>query len=168
MYRKRLQKSFQQSLLDNPVPKFAYDKKSKRIKALPPPLVPTQYVPPKPKPKPKRQLPVALPKNIKKKRDPFHESFINEISPYFEDEAKSKFAKRSDFNVVITEKDRALKNYAKSFEVSIVAKEDIAQQLFNTRSDVFQLLESELYRYRGIKVEVTLKVLMKKKMKMVI
>ena len=66
MYRKRLQKSFQQSLLDNPVPKLAYDKKSKRIKALPPPLVPTQYVPPAPKPKPRRQKPVALPRYIPK------------------------------------------------------------------------------------------------------
>ena len=29
MYRKRLHKSFQKSLLDNPVPKLAYDKKIK-------------------------------------------------------------------------------------------------------------------------------------------
>ena len=47
--------------------------------------------------------------------------------------------------------------------MSIISKEDVAQQLFNTRSDVFQLLENELSRDRGIKVEVTLRVLMKKK-----
>ena len=168
MYRKRLHKSFQQSLLDNPVPKFAYDKKSKRIKALPPPLVLAQYVPPVPKPKPRTKKPVAIPRNIRIKIDPGIEAFKSKIEEFYSKEAKSKFDKRKNFNVVITEKGKALKNYAKSFEVSIVAKEDIAQQLFNTRSDVFQLLESELYRYRGIKVEVTLKVLMKKKMKMVI
>ena len=56
-----------------------------------------------------------------------------------------------------------MKNYAKSFEVSIISKEDVAQQLFNTRGDVAQLLESELSIDRGIKVEVTLRVLMKKK-----
>ena len=51
--------------------------------------------------------------------------------------------------------------------MSIISKEDVAQQLFNTRSDVFQLLENELSRDRGIKVEVTLRVLMKKKIQMV-
>ena len=70
--------------------------------------------------------------------------------------------KKSNLNVVITENDKALKNYAKSFEVSIVSKKDIDQQLFNTRSDVFKLLESELSIDRGIKVEVSLRVLMKK------
>ena len=51
--------------------------------------------------------------------------------------------------------------------MSIISKEDVAQQLFNTRGDVARLLESELSIDRGIKVEVTLKVLMKKKTKMV-
>ena len=46
--------------------------------------------------------------------------------------------------------------------MSIVSKKDVDQQLFNTRSDVFRLLESELSIDRGIKVEVTLRVLMKK------
>ena len=36
-YAQRLNKSFQQTLLDSPVPKLSYSKKSKRIKALPPP-----------------------------------------------------------------------------------------------------------------------------------
>ena len=159
MYRKRLQKSFQQSLLDNPVPKFAYDKKSKRIKALPPPLVPTQYVPPKPVPKPRTQKsrrPVPTP------RRPRDDRFFDAITPYYSDEVTSKLKSRQDLNVDITEKARALKNYAKTFDVSIVAKEDVAQQLFNTRSKVFQILENELSEHRGIKVEVTVSVLMKK------
>ena len=37
------------------------------------------------------------------------------------------------------------------------------KQLYNTRSDVARLLEGELSIDRGIKVEVTLKVLVKKK-----
>ena len=65
--RERLQRSFQQSLLDRPVPKLAYNKKSKVFKALPPPLIPTKYVAPKPKPKPRTQQPVSLPRYIPKK-----------------------------------------------------------------------------------------------------
>ena len=90
MYRKRLQNP---SLLDNPVPKLAYDKKSKRIKALPPPLVPTQYIPPQPVPKPRTQKsrrPVPTP------RRPRDDRFFNVITPYYSDKVKSKFAKRSN------------------------------------------------------------------------
>ena len=46
--------------------------------------------------------------------------------------------------------------------MSIVSEEDIDQQLFNTRSDVFKLLENELSIDKGIKVRVTIRVLMKK------
>ena len=88
MYRKRLQKSLQQSLLDKPVPKLAFDTKSKRTKALPPPLVPTQYVTPQPVPKQRKQQPVELPRSITKRRDPSLESLINEISPYYEEKSK--------------------------------------------------------------------------------
>ena len=138
---KRLRKSLKQSLLDRPVPKLAYNKKSKRIKALPPPLIPTAYVAPlergaqvtpssKPKPKPRKQQLVPVPRYIPKAVSNKVNNFINEISPYFESEATSKFEKelndRKNFKVVVTEKDRALKNYAKSFEVSIISKEDVA------------------------------------------
>ena len=174
---KRLLQSLKQSLLDRPVPKLAYNKKLKVIKALPPPLIPTEYVAPlergaqvtpssKPKPKPRKPLPVPLPRYIPKKVAEKVKNFIYEITPYYKPEAISKFAKelseRKHFKVVVTVKDRALKNYAKSFEVSIISKEDVAQPLFNTRGDVARLLESELSIDRGIKVEVTLRVLMKK------
>ena len=46
--------------------------------------------------------------------------------------------------------------------MSIISIKDAAQQLYNTRSDVARVLEGELSIDRGIKVEVTLKVLMKK------
>ena len=49
--------------------------------------------------------------------------------------------------------------------MSIISIKDAAQQLYNTRSDVARVLEGELSIDRGIKVEVTLKVLMKKKKK---
>ena len=82
-YAQRLKKSFQQTILDTPVPKLSYSKKSKRIKALPPPLVPTKYVAPapqQPKPKPRTQksrpvsgvnhlAPIPLPRYIPKKVD---------------------------------------------------------------------------------------------------
>ena len=68
-----------------------------------------------------------------------------------------------DSREIIKEKDRALKNHAKSFEVAIISKKDAVQQLYNTRTDVARVLEGELSIDRGITVEVTLKVLMKKK-----
>ena len=108
MYRKRLQNP---SLLDNPVPKLAYDKKSKRIKALPPPLVPTQYVPTKPIPKPrtaKSRRPVPTP------RRPRDDSFFTAIKPYYSDEVTSKLKSKKDFNVVITEKAKSLKKLCKN------------------------------------------------------
>ena len=95
-------------------------------------------------------------------RRPRDDSFFTAIKPYYSDEVTSKLKSKKDFNVDITKKSKALKNYAKTFDVSIVAKEDVAQQLFNTRSEVFQILENELSEHRGIKVEVTVSVLMSK------
>ena len=47
--------------------------------------------------------------------------------------------------------------------MSIIKKRDPSKQLYYTRNDVARLLEGELSIDKGIKVEVTLKVLMKKK-----
>ena len=93
MYAKRWKKSFKQSLLDRPVPKLAYNKKSKVIKALPPPLVPTKYFASQPKPKPRRQQPVPIPRYIPKKVSEKVKNVIYEITPYYRPEAISKFAK---------------------------------------------------------------------------
>ena len=102
-YAQRLKKSFEKSLLDSPVPKLTYNKKSKRIKALPPPLVPTKYVAPQPKPKPRTQksrsvqvsrlTPVPLPRYIPKKVDEKVKKVIDEITPYYRPEAIIKFNK---------------------------------------------------------------------------
>ena len=94
--RERLLKSFQQSLLDRPVPKLTYNKKSKVIKALPPPLVPTKYVAPQPKPKPRKQKPVAIPRYIPKVVAEKVKKLIDEIKPHYRPEAISKIAKELD------------------------------------------------------------------------
>ena len=91
---KRLLQSLKQSLLDRPVPKLAYNKKSKVIKALPPPLIPTKYVARKPKPRTRR--PVSLPRYIPKKVSEKVKKLIDEIKPYYRPEAISKFAKELD------------------------------------------------------------------------
>ena len=65
--RERLKKSFQKTLLDTPVPLLSYSKKSKRIKALPPPLIPTTYVPLPPVPKKRKLRPFAMPRSLVKK-----------------------------------------------------------------------------------------------------
>ena len=165
MYRKRLHKSFQKSLLDNPVPKLAYDKKSKRIKALPPPLVPTQYVTLAPKPKPRRQQPVALPRNIPKVVSEKVKKLIDEIKPYYRPEAISKFAedlKNRSIKLVKVIK-RAFRNYAKTYSVKIIEKNSPSNQLYFTRNDVSIELEDNLKRDRGVKSYVNLRILMKKK-----
>ena len=154
-----MKKSFQQTILDTPVPKLSYSKKSKRIKALPPPLVPTKYVAPapqQPKPKPRTQksrpvpvsgvnrlAPVPLPRYIQKKvadggvrKSPLSEKVkkvIDEITPYYRPEAIIKFNKAlrdaKHLQIRIREKARALKNNAKSFDVAIISKKDAVQQL---------------------------------------
>ena len=51
----------------------------------------------------------------------------------------------------------------KSFEVSIISRRDADKQLYYTSFDVARVLEDNLYIDKGIKVNVTLKILMKKK-----
>ena len=113
MERKNKKRLLQQSLLDRPVPKLAYNKKWKVIKALPPPLVPTKYIAPTLKPKPRRKQPVPIPRYIPKVVSEKVKKVIEEITPYFRPEAISKFAKelsdKKNFRVVVTDKDRALK-----------------------------------------------------------
>ena len=62
----------------------------------------------------------------------------------------------------ITEKARSLKDYAKSFEVAIISIIDPAKQLNYTSIDIKRELIRQLISNRGIKVNMTLKILMKK------
>ena len=98
-YAERLKRSFEKSLLDSPVPnrkiKILPGRKSKVIKVLPEPLVPTKYVAPPPKPKPRTQKsrPVPLPRSIPKPIDEKVKELIDVITPYYRLEAIRKFAK---------------------------------------------------------------------------
>ena len=101
-YAERLKRSFEKSLLDSPVPnrkiKILPGRKSKVIKVLPEPLVPTKYVAPPPKPKPRTQKsrpPVPMPRSslypkpIAKKV----KELIDVITAYYRPEAIRKFDK---------------------------------------------------------------------------
>ena len=96
-YAKRLKRSFEKSLLDRPVPnkkiKILPGRKSKVIKVLPEPLVPTEYVAPPSKPKPRTQKsrPVPLLRSIPKPIDEKVQKFIDVITPYYRPEAIRKF-----------------------------------------------------------------------------
>ena len=174
-YAKRLNRSFGKTLLDSPVPnrkiKILPGGKSKVIKVLPEPLVPTEYVAPKPKPKPRTQKsrPVLLPRSslypkpIAKKV----KELIDVITPYYRPEALRKFDKelkdKKNLRVTVTEKDRALRIHVKSFEVAIIERGDPSKQLYYITNDVARELEDLLNRERGLKAYVTLKILMKKK-----
>ena len=168
-YAQRLKRSFQQTILDTPVPKLSYSKKSKRIKALPPPLVPKKAEKPVPKPRVLSKRPVPVPRSTTYPKPINNQvkEFIAKITPYYRPEAIIKFDKelkdKKNLRVRIKEKDRALKNNVKSFEVSIISRRDPAKQLYYTSIDVARVLEDHLYIDRGLKANVTLKILMKKK-----
>ena len=96
---------------------------------LPKPLQPTPYEPPKPTPKPriKKQAPIALSRNqLPKKVREKVKKLIDEIAPYYSPEAISQFKKNLKFiqKAEITQKKKALRNNALSFEVTIVNNND--------------------------------------------
>ena len=180
-------KSFKPTLLDSPVPsekvKFPLSRKKanplkwETTKLLPEPLKPTKYVPPKPTPKPrvlskptpkprvlsKRPVPLPRPPPIDKKV----KKLIDEITPYYKPEAIEEFNKilkdKKSLRVKITEKRQALRNRVKSFDLSIIERNDPAKQLYYTSPDVDKELESILHRDGGMKVQVTLHIIFKKK-----
>ena len=175
-YAERLKRSFEKSLLDSPVPnrkiKILPGRKSKVIKVLPEPLVPTKYVAPPPKPKPRTQKsrpPVPMPRSSPKQIDEEVKKFIDKITPYYKPEAISAFQKilgdRKSLREIVKEKGKALKNTVKSFEVSIIEKRDPAKQLYYTTTNVGRELEGLLQslREKGLKVYVTLHITFKKK-----
>ena len=63
---------------------------------------------------------------------------------------------------MITEKARTLKDYIKSFEVAIISRIDPAKQLNYTTIDIKRELIKQLITNGGMKVNMTLKILMKK------
>ena len=73
-----------------------------------------------------------MPRSIPKLIDEKVQKFIDVITPYYRPEAISKFAKelrdKKNLRAGVIEKACALKNYAKSFEVSIVSRKDADKQ----------------------------------------
>ena len=64
---------------------------------------------------------------------------------------------------IVKEKKRALKNYAKSFEVTIVESKDPAKQLNYTRQYVLTTLEKILKEEKGLKATRALNITLKKR-----
>ena len=140
---------------------------------LPEPIKPTKYKPNIPEPKPRtKKRPLPLPRIIKK-RPLQHVSekvekikkLIDYITPFYNPESIREFKKLLKFipKIEITEKEKALKNNAKSFEVSIINKYEPLIQLNNTKKAIFELLKSIMDKRKGFKFSMTLKVLLSKK-----
>ena len=198
-YAEQLKRSFKKTLLDSPVPnrkiKFfpsgnkSKTLKSKLIKLLPDPLQPTKYKPPvlgaeswapfpptPPPRRPKRRAPVSRSSTYPKPIDKKVKELIDVITPYYRPEAIRKFDQelgdKKNLRVRIKEKDWALRNHVKSFEVAIIERKDPAKQLYYTTNDVARELEDLLSprrrvpdqnRERGLKAYVTLTILMKRR-----
>ena len=64
---------------------------------------------------------------------------------------------------IVKEKDRALKNSVKSFEVAIIESKDPYKQLKYTEQKVFIKLKDFIRKEKGVKVNVTLYIELKKR-----
>ena len=175
-------KSFEKTLLDQPVPnkKVEFSLRGNKSKLetikLPEPLKPTKYTPPKPTPKPRskptpkptpKPRPVPLPRRVPQPIDKKVKKFIDEITPYYKPEAIEEFSKilkgEKSPRMNIVKRRQALRNRVKSFEVAIVERKDPHKQLYYTTPGVAEELEDILNRNGGMKAQVTLHVLFKKK-----
>ena len=189
-------KSFEKTLLDQPVPnkkvKFSLRGNKSKLETikLPEPLKPIKYTPPKPTPKPRSKKPVPLPRlkpvplprrrpvpltrrgslprpKAPKPIDMKVKRLIDEITPYYKPEAIEQFSKilkdKKSLRVNIVKKRQALRNRVKSFEVVTIEPKDPHKQLYYTTPGVAEELEDILNRDGGMKAQVTLHVLFKKK-----
>ena len=162
--------NFEKTLLDAPIkPKSTVRDNKFYLVPLQKPLKPTPYVPLKPKPKQRRLrivAPVALPRNrLPMKVDKKVKKLIDEIRPYYTPEAISQFKKDLKFiqKAEITQKKKALKNNALSFDVTIVNNNDPSIQLADTRGNLKEKLKTLIgEKKKGFKFYVTLKVKMRK------
>ena len=180
-------KSFEKTLLDQPVPnkkvKFSLRENKSKLETikLPEPLKPIKYIPPKarilskrPRLKPvpltrrgslPRRKPSSRPRpkpiDMKVKR------LIDEITPYYKPESIEEFNKilkgEKSLRVNIVKKRIALRNRVKSFEVVKIEPKDPSKQLYYTTPGVAEELEDILNRDGAMKAQVTLHVTFKKK-----
>ena len=168
-------KSFEKMILDQPVPnvkvKFSLRGNKPKLetnKLLPEPLKPTKYTPPKPTPKPtpkprvlsKRPVPLPRQGSLPRRRPVPRRRPKIYIAPKPKPiDMKVKKALR----VNIVKRRKALRNRVKSFEVAIVERKDPHKQLYYTTPGVAEELEDILNRDGGMKAQVTLHVIFKKK-----
>ena len=175
-------KSFEKTLLDQPVPnkkvKFSLRGNKSKLETikLPEPLKPIKYIPPKPKSQPikprilpkRKPIPLSRPRpKAPKPIDMKVKRLINEITPYYKPEAIEEFNKilkdKKSLRVNIVKRRKALRNKVKSFEIDIIERIDPSKQLYYTTPGVAEELEDILNRDGGMKAQVTLHVLFKKK-----
>ena len=76
---------------------------------------------------------------------------------------ESIYEKERKLGEIVKQKSRALKNYAKSFEVTIVESRDPAKQLNYTRQYVLSTLEGILRKQEGLKANRSLYITLKKR-----
>ena len=76
---------------------------------------------------------------------------------------ESIYEKERKLGEIVKQKSRALKNYAKSFEVTIVESRDPAKQLNYTRQYVLSTLEGILRKQEGLKENRSLYITLKKR-----
>lgn len=134
------------------------------------PLKPTPYVPPKPVPKPrtKGQVPIPLPRRqvpkVVSERVKTIRKLIDEIAPFYAKEAIDLFKKGLKFisKAEIIEKTKALKNNARSFEVTIINNRDPSIQLADTKKVLEEKFRELLDKRGGYKFNITLKVKLSK------
>ena len=92
---------------------------------------------------------------------------IDEITPYYKPEAIEQFNKilkgEKSPRINIIKKRQALRNRVKSFEVSKIERKDPSKQLYYTTPGVAEELKDILNRDGGMKAQVTLHVIFKKK-----
>ena len=116
---------------------------------------------PRRKPSSRPKIKAPKPIDLKVKR------LIDEITPYYKPEAIEQFSKilkgEKSPRVNIIKRRQALRNRVKSFEVSLIEQKDPHKQLYYTTPGVAKELGSILNRDGGMKVQVTLPVLFKRK-----
>ena len=187
-----INKSFNKTLLDEPVPnkkiKFSLrgnKPKLETIRLLPEPLKPTKKPIPKPRVLSKRPVPLPrrrpvpltrrgslprrrpIPRRRPKPIDMKVKRLIDEITPYYKPEVIEEFNKilkdKKSLRMNIVKKRQALRNRVKSFEVVKREPKDPAKQLYYTTPGVAEELQSILNRDGAMKAQVTLHVTFKKK-----
>ena len=139
-----------------------------------PELKPEKYVPPKPKPEPEPETEPPVPQPRLKQLERLHnrlreeslktskKSKLSKKVGKLMEQIESIYEKERKLGEIVKEKSRALKNYAKLFEVTIVESRDPAKQLNYSRQFVLRTLEEILKKEKGLNATRALNITLKK------